>query len=70
MLDENTMMEETDINSEDNTEESGGAPVGLLIAGALAGGAMVWKGLTWICGKVFGKKKYTEVQHGGFSKEK
>lgn len=59
---EDNMMEtmEMTTSQEENTEESGGLPVGLIIAGVLAGGAAAFKGLTWIGGKLFKKKSYAE----------
>lgn len=62
MPEDNNMMEtmEMTTSQEENTEESGGLPVGLIIAGVLAGGAAAFKGLTWIGGKLFKKKSYAE----------
>lgn len=64
MAEDNNMMEETMemTTSQENetTEESEGLPVGLIIAGVLAGSAAAFKGLTWIGRKLFKKKSYAE----------
>lgn len=63
MAEDNNMTNETmamTTQEENTTEESRGLPVGLIIAGVLAGGAAAFKGLTWIGGKLFKRKKYAE----------
>ena len=63
-MDENMNMEQTTMatNPEESSEETGGAPIGLLFAGVVAGGVVIWKGLSWIGGKILGRKKYAEVE--------
>lgn len=62
MPEDNNMMETMEITTsqEENTEESGGLPIGLILAGAFAGGVAVYKGVTWIGRKLFKKKSYAE----------
>ena len=68
MQDEENKMNETIMETveENSEEETGGSPIGLILAGcgAVAGG------LFWIGKKLFRKKNYTEViHHGRFGKE-
>lgn len=61
----NVMENATGFETEDNSEEKDGTPIGYI----LAFGGLVFGGICYVGKKIFGKKKkYAEVHHGRFAK--